>query len=218
MSNLILQSESGQSLKLPIGEERVISAGELHLKADNGQYREATMEWEADNAFVILDVYISEQSRYGSTGYSSQLNAKDAHVEEIQKITKILEGHIKSASESRDEDRKRTIEWLLKQLSDSYYKYTSSNARLRVKGWGQARIVKISLPWPLNIKVDHKNASLNLKVSVKVVRLISPQEVTALDEFLKTAFDKKEGFKVGYEGQEYEEKEHEEKELQGVKS
>jgi hypothetical protein len=177
---------------LEVGTPLTTQGANLSLYAGGDDYHEGTSVYEADKGFIILEAIPSIESAWGEQGYTTALTARDANVEKVEKITEQLEILSKQAHDDGENKNSDMVNFVAKQILDYYYKFTSTNAHFEVTGHVKSHVVRIPLPWPANPGVDTKTANLVLHFNFHLIKLISPEEMALLQEFLeKTIKEKK---------------------------
>ncbi|MCZ4260000.1 hypothetical protein O4G76_03990 [Limimaricola sp. G21655-S1] len=182
MPKIILKS-GNSNFELEIGTEKMEPGAHFSFHAGKNDYKEVKASFEGNPGWQIVSATPMQESQWGSTGYSTQLSGVNAHVEEIEKITKELS----SSAENVDKNKSEKINFLIKQVLDYYMKYQSANSRFEVKAWGQSHEIKV-----LGVVVDTKTASLRMHFNFKLVKLIAPHEFSAMKTFIENAANSQE--------------------------
>lgn len=196
MARLTLKTEQS-SISVEIGTEHHREGAHIHVYAGGNDYRTGQSVYEADKGFVILEAIPRVVSKWGNSSYSTSLTGRDSNVEKIEKISQYFEDLMKTAKEKGDEKNEQMAHWVQKQILDYYFKYSSTNARFEVSVACKSEEIRIPLPWPLNPKIDTKTANLEMAFTFRVLKLITPEEMAMVRDFMAAAIGK--GLAVDYE-------------------
>lgn len=196
MARLTLKTDQS-SIAVEIGTEDHREGAHIHVYAGGSDYRTGQSAYEADKGFVILEAIPRVVSQWGNSSWSTSLTGRDSNVEKVEKISQYFEELMKNAKEKGDEKNEQMAQWVQKQILDYYFKYSSSNARFEVSVVCKSEEVRIPLPWPLNPKITTKTANLEMAFTFRILKLITPEEMAMVRDFMAAAIGK--GLPVDYE-------------------
>lgn len=175
-------SDGVGSFQLTLAGESQVLAIQINEHVGKSDGRSGVAPYEPGAGVAIVEVSVAEESKWGDSGYTVSQLAADSSVESISKMLESVEGYKKILVENKDQKSIDNIEFLVKQIRDTYNKYTSRNARIEVSWRVQSQEVKV-----FGAVVDTKTANLALKVYAKIVRFISPAEWDQAALFMKNA-------------------------------
>lgn len=187
MAKIKFTSSGGSEFILEINTETSREAAHFNCYAGGSDYRTAQGLYEADKGYVIVEYMPIIKSQWGESGYSTMLMARDGNIEKFEKITENIEELLKYDSENNDEKTKEELNWVRKYFFDYYSKITTTNSHFEINAWGKSREIKV-----LGVVVDTKTANVEGHFSIKVMKLIAPEEMTLLTTFFKSSIDNKE--------------------------
>jgi len=196
MALLTLKTDDS-SFSLEIGKEQHVKGAQISVYAGGNDFCTGKSVYEADKGFIILEALPNVESQWGQSNWSTSLTARDANVETIEKVNSIFEELMSSASSKNDEKNQQMSQWVKKQILDYYFKYSSSNARFEVTVTCKSEEIRIPLPWPLNPKIDTHTANLKMYFTFRTLKLITPEELVLVHDFMSSAIEK--GLLIDYE-------------------
>ena len=185
-----LELTAGESsLKIEIGVERITEGAHLNLHVGGDNYLELSSVYEADKGFIILEAMPVIISQWGDSNYSTSLTGRDSNFEKTEKIFSVFEELLSKAAENGQDKNALTVNWVRKQILDYYFKQTSTNARFEVIGRGRSHVIRGPSVWPFGpgAVIDTKTANIEMKWSFRVHKLITPEELSLIQQFLEAA-------------------------------
>lgn len=183
MAIIDFTASNGGKLSIEFNTEKHVTGAHIDLYAGGSDHRQATSRFETEPGYIILGFMPKINAKFGESGYSTSLFARDAHFETVEKVTETLEGLIKAASENDNGKNKDSIEWFRKYALDYYLKVTSANTHFEVTAYARSRQIKI----PPGVVIDTKTARISMSFTFHVMKLITPHELELLDRFFKDA-------------------------------
>lgn len=196
MARLMLKTEQS-SISFEIGTEHHVQGAHIHIYAGGSEYKSGNSVYEADKGYIILEAIPRIIGKWGASSYSTALTATNSNVETIENISKYFEELARSARARNDEKNEQVVHWVQKQILDYYFRYSSRNARFEVRVECKSHEIRIPLPWPWNVKIDTKTANLEMHFTLRILKLITPEEMNMVNDFLASAIAK--GLPVDYE-------------------
>lgn len=197
----VLNLVSGDSsLTLDIGTERVVEGAHLNLHVGGDNYAQLSSVFEADKGYVILEAMPHVISQWGEATYSTSLTGRDSNFEKTEKIFTVFEDLFSRAAEQDQAKNALTINWIRKQILDYYFKQTSTNARFEVIGRGKSNVVRGPSVWPFGpgAVIDTKTANIEMKWVFRLQKLITPEELSLVQQFLEAAVGNKQAISFNY--------------------
>lgn len=200
MSMLVIDDGIGQ-FKMNIGGEEWVAAVTIDEYRGGESSVQAMRPYEPGDGAIIVDHRVAELSRWGDASFTISQLADDSKVETIEKLTEEISGYIKNSDSSGDEQTKKSLEFLLKQLRDYYFMYSTKNKRIEVHYRLQSHVkrgpgVPGFGPGPV---LDTKTANLKIQVDAKIARLISPLDWAQASPFIDNALRSGRLLKISYE-------------------
>jgi hypothetical protein len=197
---ILLLSAGDSSLKVEIGTERITEGAHLSLHVGGDNYNELPSIYEADKGHVIIEAMPHIISQWGDATYSTSLTARDSNFEKTEKIFAVFEGMFSRAAESGQEKNALSINWIRKQILDYYFKQTSTNARFEVIGRGRSHVIRAPSVWPFGpgAVINTKTANIEMKWNFRLQKLITPEELSLVQQFLEAALTSSQQIKFNY--------------------
>lgn len=186
-------SAGDSSLSLEIGTERITEGAHLNLYVGGDNSLTLSSVYEADKGYVILEAMPIIVSQWGDANYSTSLTGRDSNFEKTEKIFGVFEELFSKATNDDQEKNALTINWVRKQILDYYFKQTSTNARFEVAGRGISHVIRGPEIWPFGpgAVIDTKTANLEMKWNFRVQKLITPEELSLVQQFIESAIAQK---------------------------
>ena len=199
MATLILTSGES-SINLEIGVERINEGAHLNLHVGGDNYIELSSVYEADKGFIILEAIPVIISQWGDSAYSTSLTGRDSNFEKTEKIFSVFEDLFSKAVDDGQEKNALMVNWVRKQILDYYFKQTSTNARFEVIGRGRSSVIRTPSVWPFGpgAVIDTKTANIEMKWNFRVHKLITPEELSLVQQFLEAAIANKQQIAFKY--------------------
>jgi hypothetical protein len=199
MATLQLQA-GGSSCALEIGSEKITQGAQVSLHAGGDDYHEAMAVYEADKGFIILEAMPRVNSQWGDSGYTTSLTARDSNFEKTEKIFQTFENLFSKAAEDEQGRNAMTVNWVRKQILDYYFKQTSTNARFEVRVHCKSNTIRGPSVWPFGAGavIDTKTANIEMDFTFRVLKLITPEEMSLVQQFLETAIAEKQQISFKY--------------------
>lgn len=197
----ILQLQAGDSsCALEIGTEMITQGAHVTLHVGGDNYLEAGAVYEADKGFIILEAIPKIISQWGSSGYRTSLTARDSNFEKTEKIFQTLDTLFSKAAEDDQSKNALTINWVRKQILDYYFKQTSTNARFEVIVNGKSEVIRGPSVWPFGpgAVIDTKTANIEMEFTFRLLKLITPEELSLVQQFLEAAIAQKQQINFTY--------------------
>jgi len=188
------------SCELEIGTEIITEGAFVNCYAGGDDFNQLSAIYEADKGFVILQAMPQVISQWGESGFTTSLTARDSNFEKIEKIFTSFENLFSKASDDGQEKNSLTVNWVRKQILDYYFKQSSTNARFEVITTAKSHTIRTPEVWPFGpgAVIDTKTANLEIKFSFRILKLITPEELSLVELFLNTAIDSKEQVSFQY--------------------
>ncbi|WP_394678482.1 hypothetical protein [uncultured Sphingobacterium sp.] len=187
MATIKFKSSGESEFVLEINTETSREGAHFNCYAGGNDYRTAQGIYEADKGYVIVEYMPVMTSQWGESGYSTMLMARDGNIEKMEKITENIDELLKYDSEQNNEKTKDELNWVRKYFFDYYSKITTTNSHFEINAYGKSREIKV-----LGVVVDTKTANIEGHFIFKVMKLISPEELTLLTTFFGDCIRKKE--------------------------
>lgn len=200
MATLLLKAGES-SFKLEIGTEVFTTGARLALHAGGDDSLSDKAIYEADKGFVILEAIPRVISQWGDSGYTTSLTARDSNFEKTEKIFSVLDELFSKAAEDDQGKSALTVNWVRKQILDYYFKQTSTNARFEVIVRCHSRRIRGPEVWPFGpgAVIDTKTANIEVEFTFRLLKLITPEELSSLQMFLDAAIAEKKEIQFNYE-------------------
>lgn len=186
----ILKLTAGSSsCTLEIGTELVTTGANVTVYAGGDDFVSKTAIYEADKGFIILQALPQVISQWGDSSYTTSLTARDSNFEKTEKIFMAFEELFNKAAEDSQSKNSLTVNWVRKQILDYYFKQTSTNARFEVHAQAKSRTIRGPEVWPFGpgAVLDTKTANLDMAFSFRILKLITPEELSLVQQFLEAA-------------------------------
>lgn len=186
MATLTLKAGDSSAV-IEIGTEIQTTGANLAVHAGGDEVITQAAQYEADKGFVIVQATPMIVSQWGNASYTTSLSARDSNFEKTEKIFTSLEELLNTAAEKGQEKNALMINWVRKQVLDYYFKQTSTNARFEVSVTCQSYTIRTPAVWPFGpgAIIDTKTANLELYFSFKLIKLITPEELSLVQEFFE---------------------------------
>lgn len=196
MARLTLKTDKSD-VTLEIGTEEHREGAHIRVYAGGNEYKTGQAVYEADKGFVILEAIPRVISQWGKANWSTSLTGRDSNVEKIEKISRYFEELMEMAEKKGDEENQQMAHWVQKQILDYYFKYSSTNARFEVNVECKSEEIRLPILPPLYPKIDTKTANLEMAFTFRLLKLITPEEMIIIKDFMADAIGS--GQKVDYE-------------------
>jgi hypothetical protein len=168
----------GETKTLP-----VIKAFSAHVGADDRQ--EATFVYEPPEGWTILSYQLIENSRYGDSGYSASLTAKNSSFVSEERLNQVIKNTGDYAASVGDDSATNKLDELQGILRERFRRFESKNNHLEVPCFVQSHRVR----GPFGVVLDTKTAFLDLDVQITLARIMTDAEAAILEYKLKRLID-----------------------------
>ncbi|HQC80533.1 MAG TPA: hypothetical protein PLS67_08450 [Accumulibacter sp.] len=198
----ILRLQAGDSsCTLEIGTEKIIQGAQVSLHAGVDDYLEASAIYEADKGFIILEAMPRVNSQWGDSGYTTSLTARESNFEKTEKIFQTFEQLFSKAAEDDQGKNALAVNWVRKQILDYYFKQTSTNARFEVRVHCKSYTIRGPSVWPFGpgAVLDTKTANIDMDFTFRLLKLITPEELSLVQQFLEAAIAQKQQISFNYQ-------------------
>lgn len=189
MALLTLKTDDSH-FTLEIGREMHVQGAQIQVYAGGNDYREGRSYYETEEGYVILEAIPLIKSEWGDHSMQTSLTARNSNVETVENISRYFQDLINTASSKNDSKNEQMAQWVQKQILDYYFKYSSTNARFEVFVACKSRQIKTPGGFGIpEIVIDTKTANLDMCFTFRILKLITPQEVELLSNFMKSAIE-----------------------------
>jgi hypothetical protein len=169
-----------------LGEQQTINLGiVVSSKSTRGGRAAATYVYEPPEGWVIIKPVVRVASKYGDAGYSTSQTAKDADFASEQKIKEVLDAVRAYAAQAKSKKFSASEKEIESWIYENSNKFKSKNEHFEIKWWTTSRQVK-----KFGIVVDNQNASLNLRLTVTLARVLTAAEADIIGYKLRRAIDR----------------------------
>jgi len=197
MALLTLKTDDS-NFTLEIGREMHVQGAHIQVYAGKDDYREGRSYYEAEEGYVILEAIPLMVSEWGDHSIQTSLTARNSNVETVENISRYFQDLINTASSKNDSKNEQMAQWVQKQILDYYFKYSSTNARFEVFVGCKSHQIKTPGGFGIpEIIIDTKTANVDMRFTFRILKLITPQEVELLSQFMKSAIEN--GKEINYE-------------------
>lgn len=188
MATLKLEAGSS-SFELEIGTEIITTGAHIVAYAGGDDHISKSAIYEADRGFVILQAMPQVISQWGESSYTTSLTARDSNFEKTEKIFTVFDELFTRTAEDNQSKNSLTVNWVRKQILDYYFKQTSTNARFEVTAQAKSRTIRGPEVWPFGpgAVIDTKTANIEIQFNFRILKLITPEELSLAQQFLESA-------------------------------
>jgi hypothetical protein len=159
-----------------IGAEREVIWDVVSQSVKYPDHTSGREKYQAPSGWFVMDITVKSYGGYGRKGYSiSKVEAASDLIEE-QKVNEVINNVSRYAKEQGKEDKyNESIEEFRKYYLDTYYRIRSSHST-------------VFCDWNVmhdGNEIDRKGGSINLKLTLHLVRFATPGELDALEAELR---------------------------------